>query len=343
MSQGIRHNEGKPQWSQIDFKSLEPMVRVLEAGEKIVGKSNWKKGLLILEVCESLLRHTFAYMDGEDNDQKSGQPHVGHIMANAMFLSHMHLFRPDMDNREKKEEMVSVSSIEDARPLSPHEVKEYINQKLSKQKGDFHKRYEDIANSEWYKNAYSGKSIDGVLDESNFRQLAEDFANRLRNHKEDPPRIVRPMPEWPPKQSRFEKAIQNAKQGNIGIMFDAIPKSAIEIAIRPELFHYDIGDELTVNHFGKTYDCVVKSISGNPDGYIRPTLEIIRETKRTQNAKVGARYPKGIDWIDVSVREPEYGMLIEYRHGDTVRGSMFFNRGNIESLMMTHWRPIKVA
>ena len=26
----LRYNEGKPQWSLIDFDSLEPMVRVLE-------------------------------------------------------------------------------------------------------------------------------------------------------------------------------------------------------------------------------------------------------------------------------------------------------------------------
>lgn len=127
MTQGIRHNQGKPQWSQIHWKSLEPMIRVLEQGAKEVGKDNWKKGLPVLEVCESLLRHTFALMDGEDNDQKSGEPHIGHILANAMFLSYMMQFKPEMDNRREKEEP----------------------------KG-------------------------GVLDESNFRQITEDFAVRLR-------------------------------------------------------------------------------------------------------------------------------------------------------------------
>lgn len=104
MEQGIRHNQGKPQWSQIDFKALEPMVRVLEYGETRVGRDNWKKGLLVRETIESLLRHTFALLAGEDNDQESNQPHIGHILSNAMFISYMLQNRPDMDNRREKEE-----------------------------------------------------------------------------------------------------------------------------------------------------------------------------------------------------------------------------------------------
>lgn len=127
MSQGIRHNEGKPQWSQIHWKSLEPMVRVLEQGEKVVGKSNWKKGLPVLEVCESLLRHTFALMDGEDNDQKSGQPHVGHILANAMFLSYMMQFRPDMDNRDGKQLALSADQIKEMDQYRHDRLMEMLN------------------------------------------------------------------------------------------------------------------------------------------------------------------------------------------------------------------------
>jgi hypothetical protein len=109
MSQGIRNNQGKPQWSQVHFPSLEPMVRVLEHGAEKVGKDNWRKGLLVLEICESMLRHTFALMDGEDNDKESGLPHVGHIQSNAMFLGYMLQNRPDMDNRVNSCFSVNVS------------------------------------------------------------------------------------------------------------------------------------------------------------------------------------------------------------------------------------------
>ena len=32
--QALRYNEGKPQWSLVDFKSLEPLVEVLGFGAK---------------------------------------------------------------------------------------------------------------------------------------------------------------------------------------------------------------------------------------------------------------------------------------------------------------------
>ena len=62
------------------------------------GAHNWKKGLLITEVCESMLRHIHAFLDCENNDPESGLPHIGHIQCNAMFLGAM-VKRPDMDDR----------------------------------------------------------------------------------------------------------------------------------------------------------------------------------------------------------------------------------------------------
>jgi hypothetical protein len=94
-----RFNAGKTQWSMVDFKSMEDMVRVLEFGVNKYSRDNWKKGLKTTEIVDSMLRHIYAYLDGEDVDPESGINHTGHIMCNAMFLSHMHLFRKDMDTR----------------------------------------------------------------------------------------------------------------------------------------------------------------------------------------------------------------------------------------------------
>jgi len=94
-----RYNNGKPKWSLIDFKSLVSLVKVLEFGATKYGKFNWTKGLLTTEICESMLRHIFAYLDGEDKDEESGLPIEGHIFCNAMFLSYMIKNRPDLDDR----------------------------------------------------------------------------------------------------------------------------------------------------------------------------------------------------------------------------------------------------
>jgi len=86
--QAERFNGGKPRWSLVDFEALEPMVKVLELGCKKYSRDNWKKGLPVTEIMESMMRHTFAFNSGEDNDPESGLPHIGHIMCNAMFISH---------------------------------------------------------------------------------------------------------------------------------------------------------------------------------------------------------------------------------------------------------------
>ena len=90
--QAERHNEGKLQWSLVDFDALAPMVQVLEFGAEKYSANNWKKGLPIEKICESLARHLFAVMTKKEYyDPESGLPHVGHILCNAMFLSHFSL------------------------------------------------------------------------------------------------------------------------------------------------------------------------------------------------------------------------------------------------------------
>ena len=86
---GDRFNEGKPKWSLVDFKSLEPMVRVMEFGTEKYGLDNWKKGLNKKEILESMLRHIFALLDGENIDKESKLPHIGHIQSNALFYAYM--------------------------------------------------------------------------------------------------------------------------------------------------------------------------------------------------------------------------------------------------------------
>jgi hypothetical protein len=84
----LRYNEGKLKWSLVDFKSLEPLVRVMTYGTKKYAPRNWMKGLNTEEILESLSRHLFALMSGEIIDPESGEEHIGHIMANAMFYKY---------------------------------------------------------------------------------------------------------------------------------------------------------------------------------------------------------------------------------------------------------------
>lgn len=86
-NKALRFNEGKPKWSLVNYKSLEPMIRVLEFGAQKYAPKNWMKPMNTTEILESMQRHLAALMDGEEFDKESGLPHMGHIQCNAMFYN----------------------------------------------------------------------------------------------------------------------------------------------------------------------------------------------------------------------------------------------------------------
>ena len=96
--QALRYNQGKVEWSLVDFKSLEPMVRVLEYGVKKYARNNWKKGMPATQIIESMLRHTFKLLEGELVDPESGIEHIGHIQCNALFLSYVLSEKPEFND-----------------------------------------------------------------------------------------------------------------------------------------------------------------------------------------------------------------------------------------------------
>jgi len=66
----------------------EAYIRVAEFGATKYEPWNWSKGLNRLNLICSLLRHTFAYLRGQDFDKDSGLCHTDHILWNAVALSH---------------------------------------------------------------------------------------------------------------------------------------------------------------------------------------------------------------------------------------------------------------
>lgn len=81
----LRYNDGKVQWSLVDFKSLEPFVRVLEFGAKKYSKDNWKQEMDLDKILDSAQRHMASMIDGENIDQESGLQHAAHVICNMMF------------------------------------------------------------------------------------------------------------------------------------------------------------------------------------------------------------------------------------------------------------------
>lgn len=73
----------------VPFQEMtDAYVRVAEHGAEKYAPWNWTKGLSRAQLIGSLLRHTFAYLRGEERDKDSGLSHTDHILWNASALSH---------------------------------------------------------------------------------------------------------------------------------------------------------------------------------------------------------------------------------------------------------------
>jgi hypothetical protein len=96
-----RYNKGKREWSLVSFTALEGLVDVLSFGLTKYSRDNWKKGLKQTETADSLMRHLFAYLRGEDKDPETGLSHISHVQCNAMFMEHFD--GTEWDNRTVRE------------------------------------------------------------------------------------------------------------------------------------------------------------------------------------------------------------------------------------------------
>ena len=96
--QADRFNEGKVEWTEIDFKSIEPLVRVLMYGAKKYSSKNWTKGMPTTQIINSAMRHMVQLMNGEFLDEESGISHCGHVCANMMFLEYVVNNKPEFND-----------------------------------------------------------------------------------------------------------------------------------------------------------------------------------------------------------------------------------------------------
>lgn len=94
-----------PSYHPVPYQEItDSYVRVATYGFKKYGSSwNWSLGLRRTQIIGSLLRHTFAYLRGEDIDTESGLSHTDHILWNAVALAHS-VHHNILDDREPEPE-----------------------------------------------------------------------------------------------------------------------------------------------------------------------------------------------------------------------------------------------
>lgn len=104
MSEGIKHDQGKPDLSFVSRLLMEEIAKVREFGARKYSSDNWRKGFKLKRSIAAALRHIMAFKDGEDNDEESGLCHLAHAMCcleHALWDFRKH---PQNDDRWKEEQ-----------------------------------------------------------------------------------------------------------------------------------------------------------------------------------------------------------------------------------------------
>ena len=86
MSDFVKNDEGKLQWSLMPFEQLEEVVKVLMNGAKKYSRDNWKKCDDFDRYKDALMRHVTSYIKGEKLDSEDGLSHLAHAICNCLFL-----------------------------------------------------------------------------------------------------------------------------------------------------------------------------------------------------------------------------------------------------------------
>ena len=98
---GKKDDQEKLRMDLLDSRWLFGVSKILTFGAKKYGEHNWRRGLAYSRLFAAVQRHLWAFNNGEDNDEETGDSHLLHASCCLMFLYFMRIHRPDLDDRQK--------------------------------------------------------------------------------------------------------------------------------------------------------------------------------------------------------------------------------------------------
>ncbi len=98
-----KNDNEKADLSLIPAVALEAAARAFMVGEKKYNRYNFYKGHKASQLVAALMRHTTAWMEGEERDPVDGQLHLGSVIACAAMILQQQKLGTLKDNRYKPE------------------------------------------------------------------------------------------------------------------------------------------------------------------------------------------------------------------------------------------------
>lgn len=96
---GLRYNEGKPRYDLLPPEALDALATHYGAGAKKYADRNWERGMAWCKCFASMMRHSWAWMRGEDIDPETGSHHMIAVAWNAIAIFTYYQRRIGEDDR----------------------------------------------------------------------------------------------------------------------------------------------------------------------------------------------------------------------------------------------------
>lgn len=86
----LKYDDNKVDWAILPLGAVEEIIKVMKFGESKYARGNFAvgTGLSYTRLLNALVRHTFAFMRGEDIDPESGLNHMAHAGCCILFILH---------------------------------------------------------------------------------------------------------------------------------------------------------------------------------------------------------------------------------------------------------------
>lgn len=102
MTKATKHDNGKPDLSQVSYELVSEVAKVRMFGEKKYARDNWKQGFKVTRSCAAALRHIFQFLSGETYDSESGHLHLAHAVCSLEHAIYDMIHHPENDDRYKE-------------------------------------------------------------------------------------------------------------------------------------------------------------------------------------------------------------------------------------------------
>jgi len=99
--QASKNDKQKPDLSLIPYVAQIAEAQAFMVGEQKYGRYNYCKGHKASQLMAALLRHAYAWFEGEENDPVDGQPHLGSVRACCAMLLRQQELGTLIDDRHK--------------------------------------------------------------------------------------------------------------------------------------------------------------------------------------------------------------------------------------------------